>query len=352
MTKAEIHDSVYPMWQAAQLAEDMAYDIANPELRGTFSTGIPFIDEVLNPQPVGTLMTNLGRPSNGKTMLSNYFIMQTLNRMKQENRPQNEICVLVTTETSIEVTAMYMLSRITGIPVGQVLRGLRQVQLDKISASVYDLMGMPLFLIGVSAQRNKLGRREMPVLYPQTITDALDYIMNEFKNEETDQRYEVKFMVTDYLHNLSIPAGMDERRFYSDTVSWAKNTAYHIGGIHMLNAQAKRQVDDRDIKIPMKQDGMETSAIEHKSQVMWSCHMPHAYNLEIMSAIKRGGVDIPEIPVQDNLMYISLIKQQEGIHNRIWPLLVDFNTLEFKLHPLQVQHNRLLERRENTGMRY
>ncbi len=340
--RAPVEETVFPMWQAVSLAEEMAEGIANPALRGTFSTGMDFVDEVLNPQPVGTLMTNIGRPSNGKTMFSNYLISRTIQKMKDENRPPNEICVLVTTETTIEVTAMYMMSRFSGIPVSRVLRGLNVVELDKLKASVGALLGAPLFLIGVSAERNKQGRRTRPVLYPQTITDALDYIVNEFKNPETGERYEVKFMVTDYLQNLTIPPGIEQRRFYSETVSWAKDTAYHIGGIHLLNVQARREVDDRTIKIPVKQDGMETSAIEHKSQVIWTCHMPYAYMLEEMPAIKNGKNDIPEIPVQDNLLYLTLAKQQEGTHNIIWPLLVDFSTQQLTLHPLQKKHNERL----------
>lgn len=337
MTNVNIQDAVYPISRAAALAEELAYDIKNPDKKISFSTGLPFVDDVLNPQLPGSLMTNLGRPSNGKTFFSNYLLLETMNRIKEEDRPPNEICVLVTTETSVEVTVLYWLSRISGVPVRKILRGeVTELDLDKISSSVYQLMGLPFFIIGNSSQRNrKSGRREMPKLGPQTITNAVDFILNEFKEEQTGKQYEIKFMVTDYLQNLWKPDHKQERTFYSETVSWAKDMAIFTGGIHLLNVQAKREVDDYEVKIPLKKDGMETSAIEHKSQIMWSTHIPASYLLELMPAIRKGKVNIPELPVQDNLMYLSLIKQQEGAANYIWPLLMDFNTLGLTKHPLQ-----------------
>lgn len=335
---AKIEDGVFPIWQAATLAEELAYDIRNPELRITFDTGIPCVDDVFNPQLQGTLMTSLGRPSNGKTFWSNYLLLRTMEKMKAENRPPNEICVLVTTETSVEVTTLYWLSRLSGVPVKKVLRGeATEIDLKNISASVYQLMGLPFFIIGNSTQRSKTGRREMPKLGPSTITNAVDYILNGFKKKKADSQYEIKFMVTDYLQNLHKPDRKDNRTFYSETVGWAKDMATFIGGLHLLNVQANRDVDKRDIKIPQLGDGMETAAIEHKSQVVWSMHMPKMYNIELMPAIKKAGIDIPEIPVKKNLGYLSLLKQQEGESNYVWPVAMDFNNVSLK----KIDPNRL-----------
>ena len=321
----EIQEIVYPMWQAASLGVDLAHEVGDPEQVHTIRTGLDMIDSSLNPIIGGSLVTNLGRPSNGKTFLSNYMLLQTVARLEKEKRPPNEICILITAETSVEVTALYWAARFTGIPVKSVLRGeLTHHQMDSLDASVYQLMDKPIFFVGHSTKRSKDGKKKRPNLNPQTLNDAVEFIVNDFKDPITDQHYEPVFTVTDYLQRLHKPDHLTERTFFNQCVSWAKDLAIWTGGIHWLNVQAKREVDKYDIKIPMMGDGMETSATEHNSQVMFSTHMPKQYGIQMMPEIESQN--IPELLVTDNLMYVTLLKQQEGDSMKMWPVYIDFNT--------------------------
>src|SRR5574339_602684 len=108
-------ENVFPIWQAATLAQDLAHEMQEIDNLNTIRSGIPVVDAELNPIIGGSLVTVLGRPSNGKTFWSNFMLMQTLEALKTQKRPSNEICILITAETSVEVTALYWLSRFSGV---------------------------------------------------------------------------------------------------------------------------------------------------------------------------------------------------------------------------------------------
>lgn len=334
---SDIEENVYPMWQATTLAQEYVRDLHTPGMIKTLQTGLSFVDEVLDPMLEGSLVTVLGRPSNGKTLLGNYILLQTLNRLRMEQNT-NEICILISGETSVEVTALNWLSRFSGIPISRVKRGeLTPDELVKLDESVYQVIGLPFFIIGHSTQRSKQNRKDRPLLNPKSLNKALDFILNEYKNPITGQFYEPRLLVTDYLQRLQNPSfKLTERQFFNYCVSWAKDTALWTGAVHVLNVQAKREVDDREIKIPLMGDGMETAAIEHNSQAMFSVHMPKQYNIGLMPALTKWG--IPELLVTKNLLYLTLLKQQEGESNHCWPLEIDFDRLQ--LHELNLSHHR------------
>lgn len=331
MTNNQIADNVYPMWQAAGLAQNLAHLTAGEDNRTTIKTSLPSLDEILNPVIGGSLITNIGRPSNGKTLFSNYLLMETMKTIlekEKRNQTTNEICILITAETSVEVTALTWMSRYTGIPVRKVLRGLSESDLVKMDNNIGNVMGLPLFIIGHSTQRTKDGRKEPPNITPDKINEGIEYILNEFKNPITNQNYEIKFIITDYLHSLQKPEHVSERSFYSQTVGWAKKLSIWTDAVHMLNVQARREVDDREIKIPTIRDGMETSSIEHFSQVSFATHIPNFYGIQTMPSMNGGRV--PELLVTKYLMYIALLKQQEGEANFVVPVEIDFNNHTLK----------------------
>lgn len=332
-----IGHNVYPMWQAAGLAQDLAHISADEENRTTIRTSLPSLDAVLNPVIGSSLITNIGRPSNGKTLFSNYLLMETMRTILEKterNETTNEICILITAETSVEVTALTWMSRYTGIPVRNVLRGLSDDELTNLDKNIGNVMGLPLFIIGHSTQRTASGRKEPPNITPDVINQSIEYILNEFKNPLTGQNYDIKFIVTDYLHSLQKPDHIPERSFYSQTVGWAKKLSIWTDSVHMLNVQARREVEDREIKIPTIRDGMETSSIEHFSQVSFGTHIPNFYGIERMPEMNGGRV--PELlvkplcPKGKTLMYIALLKQQEGEANFVLPVQVDFATHTLK----------------------
>ena len=169
-------------------------------------------------------------------------------------------------------------------------------------------MGLPLIIIGHSSQRSKENKRIRPNLSPDSINDALEFIFNEYKQADTEKSVDPRLIVTDYLQLLHVPHNADRRGFFTDAMRWAKDVALWGGCPHVLNIQAKREVDDRDVKIPLIGDGGETAAIEQFSDIVFSCHMPKVYNIEKMREFQTWN--IPELIVTDELMYIVLLSRK------------------------------------------
>jgi len=289
-----IEETVFPAWQAATLAQDMAHNLLATKDQ-TVKTFIPGVDEIVNPFFPGTLVSILGRPQNAKTFVSMFILQQTMENLMLQNAKKNEACILITTEVSVEVAALQWMARISGIPISQILRGdVNQVELDKIDDSAYKIMGLPLFIVGHSTQRSKDSKRKRPSLSPKALDIALEHILNTYREPETNSPIEPVLIVTDYLQRLhKDDPHQNEVSAYSAAVDWAKDVALWAGSTHILNVQAKREVDDRAIKIPMLGDGQWTSNIEQSSDVVFAVHMPKVYNIEIMPAISSWNIPIP-----------------------------------------------------------
>lgn len=322
-----IEEVVYPAWQAGTLAQDMYYALKD-DVSKTIKTHIPSVDEVVNPFFPGTLISILGRPQNAKTFMSMYILQENLRKLQETQAAKNEVCILITTEVSVEVAALQWMARASNVPVAKVLRGeLSKEDLVALDDSVYQVMGLPLFIVGHSVQRAKDNRRTRPALSPNKLNDAMEYILNNYREPETDTFIEPKLIVTDYLQRLH---NDDPRKgtvdFYSGAVDWAKDISLWAGCTHILNVQAKREVDERQIKIPMLGDGMNTSNIEQTSDLVFSVHMPKVYNLQTMPEFQSWG--IPQLIVTDNLIYLTLLKQKEGVANKAWVFEGDMGRLK------------------------
>lgn len=245
-----------------------------------------------------------------------------------ESGNTNEKCVLITTEVPVEIAALQWMARLSKITVSSVLRGeLTQPQLKQLDNAAYEIMGLPLIIVGHSTQRSKDNRRKRPKLSPKTLDNSIEYILNEYKDSKSDKYIEPRLIVTDYLQRLHKDNDRDnDVSAYSAAVNWAKDVAIWAGCTHILNVQARREVDDYDIKIPMLGDGQWTSNVEQSGDVIFSVHMPKVYNIDVMPALSSW--DLPETLVTDNLIYLALLKQKDGVANKCWQFYGNMGTLE------------------------
>lgn len=313
----EIGEIVYPSWQAATLAQEMATRFIGEKNRVVW-TGLDAIDSVLNPFFPGYLVSILGRPQNAKTFMGMYILQHTMNEIIAAGPQDNqEVCILISTEVPVEIAALQWMARISGIPVSKVLRGeVTPPELKQLNDSAYKIIGLPLFIIGNSVERGRDNRRKKPNLSPKRLDDAFEYILNNYRDPETDSLIEVRLIVTDYLQRLHNDTGKKPTEFYSECVDWAKDIGTWAGAAHILNVQAGRQVDDRAIKIPTLSDGQWTSNIEQSSDTVFSVHMPKVYNIERMPELSSWG--IPELIVNNSLIYFAMLKQKDGEANKCW----------------------------------
>lgn len=334
MTKQDYGEMVYPISHAAFLAQDMAQQLASP-LAWKIKTYLPTVDEVLNPMLGGALITVLGRPQNAKSFFSDYMLRVTMDEIIRNKKQAEQIVILVNSEVSVEITALKWMARYSKVPLSKILRGECDPEdLEKVDDSAYKIMGLPMVIIGHSSGRTRDNKRVRPNLTPDSINGALEYIFNEYKVADSDKAVDPRLIVTDYLQLLHVPPAADRRSYFTEAMRWAKDVALWGGCPHILNVQAKREVDGRDVKIPLLGDGGEAAAIEQFSDVVFSVHMPKVYNIEEMRAFDMWN--IPELVVTDYLLYIVLLKQKDGFANKGWVFHCDFDNLDLK--PFNIRH--------------
>lgn len=321
-----IEETVFPIWQAASLAQDMARDIQSG-VGSAVKTHIPIVDKIVHPFHPGTLVSIIGRPGHGKSFLSSFFLYETMKQLELTKADKNNICVLISAEVPVETAALQWMARISGVPVAKVLRGeLTEEELNQVDDSAYQVIGLPLFIIGHSTQRGKDNRRKRPNLSPDNIDKSMEYLLNTYRDPETDRFLEPRLIVTDYLQRLhKNDPRMDDTKAFSGMVDWAKDIAIWGGCTHMLDVQAGRQVDSREIKIPMIGDGQSTSNIEQSTDVLFATMIPSKYNIEVMPALTSWGV--PETIVTKNMLYLALLKQKDDDSNFCWRLNMDYQRL-------------------------
>lgn len=313
-------DVVFPMWQAAQQATDLALELSSPTATKV-TTGLPSVDQYLNPFIGSTLVSVIGRPGHAKTFFSDYMLIQTMNKIMSEGKADSEAVVLIATEVPVEVAALKWMAKYSNVSVRTVLRGeCTPEDLERIDDATYKVMGFPIFFIGYSEQRSKSGKKARPNLTPDTLNEGLDYIINTYKTA-TDDFLKIRLMVTDYLQQLHKPLTVSPVDFYSSCVDWAKNAAVWAGSAHILNVQAGRQVDERQVQIPLIGDPQWTSNVEQTSTVVLSVHRPEQAKIRKMPPIWD---QTPELMVTPDLFYLALLKQKEAISNKVWALSMDF----------------------------
>jgi len=107
----------------------------------------------------------------------------------------------------------------------------------------------------------------------------------------------------------------DNRRLQVfDSMNRAKDMALALGCPVLLGCQAKRDVLERDWKLPRMSDGEETSNIEHTTDKMLSFWYPK------MSEPLGEMLGKTGIVVTEDLMICSLAKQRYGPAGIWWPL--------------------------------
>lgn len=334
MQDTDIAENVYPMWQAAQLATDTAYDLTSP-LALRIKTGLAGVDDILNPQLGGSVISVLGRPQNAKSFLADCILSNVVDEIVAQEKQYEQAVIINAAEVSVEVTALKWMARFSNVPLRKILRGECNPQdLKKLDNSLYQIMGYPIFIIGHSSRRSKENKRVRPEMSPDSINRSLEYIFNTYRNPESDSQIEPKLIVTDYLQLLHVPFGMDRRAFSIEAMRWSKDVALWGGCSHIFNIQAGRQVDERKIPIPQLGDGQETAAIEQFSDVVLSVFMPKVYNMETVPAINTWK--LPEVKVTNDMVYVTLLKQKDGEANKAWIFKAMFDEMRlvpYSVHP-------------------
>jgi replicative DNA helicase len=278
------------------------------------NTGLKKVDGWVQPLRPGQLVTIIGRPAHYKSGLAQWWARTAAERLQESD----DAVVYVTTEMSVEELGMYDVARGTGLDVDKLALGkLTPEELATVAAATVKRGASHLWLLGHSAGRPR-ARVRMSI---STIERALMWI-------EDHMQFKPRMVVLDYLNLLDCDrdAGKitDMRADLTEVVRSAKDMALTLQCSVLLLAQAHRRVDDREWPLPQMSDAKETAAIEEFSDKMFSVCLPKVYGL---TEVKRGRVSMP---VHDDLMLLTLLKQKGGEAGKIFALQVDYARNELR----------------------
>jgi len=302
----EPRDIVYTPNEVGKLALEELQTRRTDPAAGV-STHIGSLDEVVIPFRPGDLIVIMANSSHGKTQFMQYVLRQEAKKIVDKKaEPETEIVVFVTWETAVEELGMYDIASYTKIPSDKLYQGkITDDDWKNLEVAAFKRSVSPVWVIGHSIKR----RKKRPHLTMNNVLAALQWIEEEFGLHPI-------LICLDYLQRME-PDIRDVRRLQVfDSTNRAKDMALAMGCPVLLGCQAKRNIVDREWKLPRMSDGEETSNIEHTADKVLSFWYPKM--TETTDVLGKTG-----IPITDNLMICGLMKQRYGKAGQWWPLHID-----------------------------
>lgn len=274
---------------------------------------MPAIDKFFVPARPGDLVTVMGSPSNGKSLLMQFWARKlATDLIAGGSATERDIVVYITWEMAAEELGLYDLAAQTSLAVNDIGRGaLNDAQWTALQNAATKRATVPTWIIGHSIER----RRKRPDLTLSNVARALAWI-------DEAMGFHVRAVFLDYLQQIQPEKGEDRRMQVFECVRRSKDMALHLGCPVILGVQAGRQVNERGWKLPLMGDGQESSNIEHAADKMLSVWYPCITDPvgSTLPAPKGLGVDLE---VTQNLFVVGLVKQRMGPANRVGFMYVD-----------------------------
>lgn len=281
--------------------------------------GIPDIDRHLTPIFPDNLVTIIGRPGGGKTGLMLWWARQQAQKLVTD-KVKNKVVVYVTYEQSVEDLMAFQVAADKQISNTAMARGtLSDADWNTALASLVGAVGLPLVIIGHSMER----RQRRPRLTLTNVGQSLAYMIDTLKLTP-------HMVFLDYLQRIpGERAGQDRRLEVSEALDRCKDGALAYGAPWIVGVQAKREVDRRDVPVPLMDDGQETSNIEQASDKIFSVVRPIKY--------RKEGETFGSVEVRGyRQMLVSLLKNKQGVDNvSEW---IDFDPNTNSVSGLELKH--------------
>jgi replicative DNA helicase len=204
------------------------------------------IDEMLLPLRPGELVTVMGRPSNYKSGLMQYWARQVAGEILKEAR-NGEMVVYVTWEMAVEEIGLYDLAASTSLNAAEISQGrVTDAAWERLQAAAMKRASLPLWILGHSIER----RKKRPRLTMGNIDAALRWVEDEMHDHP-------RIVFLDYLQQMESDGGESRRMQVFENVYRCKDLALALGCPVVLGVQAHRDVDNRQWKLPSLGDGLE-----------------------------------------------------------------------------------------------
>jgi hypothetical protein len=257
--------------------------------------------------PFGIPSVVVARPGHGKTSILAYLARAEAKRIQARGMAEKEAVVFVTWEqVTEEINAVLDTSpeyTMTDIAWGR-------ADMKEVTRHSFGRAGLPIWIIGQSLEKmDALNIPRMPRMFPEMVFGAIESLKADYGVKPT-------LMCFDYIQMIPIRHQSKRHEQVMEAAHSSKELAKAIACPAAVAVQARRDVDDRTIKIPTLRDAQWASDIEQVTDKYFSQWRPW------LTEPHDGTVTINglPLPVTEELMILSMLKQRYENGRATWAL--------------------------------
>lgn len=271
--------------------------------------GIPVVDEHVIPFHPGDMIVLCARPGHAKTSMLCYLARAEAKRILERKTQEGECVVYVTFEQVAEEINV-ILQASNEFTANDLVRG--QVNLDDVKRAAIKRISLPIWIVGDSLMRTNA---RSPRMYPEAVFLAIESMKEDFGMRPT-------LICLDYIQLIPIPQQADRQKQVIEAAHGCKELAKRVGAPVVVAVQARREVDQRDNKIPGMWDAQWSSSIEQTADKFFSLWRPWLTEPHTNEFGQPNSVTIDEHqhPVTKELLVMQMHKQRFDNGSWIWPL--------------------------------
>ena len=281
----------------------------------------PAKDNGFLPVMPGELISVIARPGHWKTGFNLRWARKRAQYLKEQADAGNEtaaksVVVYVTLEQKVEELRMFQVAAENKISMSEVASG-RITDYTPITNGLRQLYDIPLWFIGRSMDRRKYKAQ----MDDKTVYAALDEVE---KWQDDTQTQIIDSVFIDYLQKFRPTGNFVE--YYSGLMNTLANWSGDFMTRMVVGVQAKREVDQRSVQIPLMDDGQWSSTIEQFSDGVLSLVRPCLYPKKEFDGMAIEG---------HNQLLVSCLKRKMGPANfngwvNVEPKYNSLNEVEIK----------------------
>lgn len=281
----------------------------------------PKKDNGFLPVMPGELISVIARPGHWKTGFMLRWARERAKYLKEQADAGNEtaaksVVVYVTLEQKVEELRMFQVAAENKISMSEVANG-RITDYTPITNGLRQLYDVPLWFVGRSMDRRKYKAQ----MDDKTVYTALDEV-EKWQGDTQTQIIDSVFI--DYLQKFRPTGNFVE--YYSGLMNTLANWSGDFMTRMVVGVQAKREVDQRSVQIPLMDDGQWSSTIEQFSDGVISLVRPCLYPKKEFDGMAIEG---------HNQLLVSCLKRKMGPANfngwvNVEPKYNSLNEVEIK----------------------
>lgn len=241
-------------------------------------------DDGFLPVMPGELISVIARPGHWKTGFKLRWARERAAYLRKQAALGNEtaaksVVVYVTLEQKVEELRLFQVAAENRISMSEVASG-RISNWGEVTDGLRQLYTSPLWFVGRSMDR----RKHKAQMTADTVYAALSEI-EQWQDDNQTQIIDSVFI--DYLQKFR-PTG-DFVEYYSGMMNTLSNWAGDFMTRMVVGVQAKREVDRRDVQIPLLDDGQWSSTVEQFSDGVLSLVRPSLYPKKEFDGVQVVG---------------------------------------------------------------